>query len=83
MTDSSPHALNISPSLEHALISLSAPLILVADDVPANVELLFDQLQALGYRTIAATDGPSTITACQEHHPDLCILDVAMPARDL
>ena len=60
-----------------------APLILVADDVPANVELLFDQLQALGYRTIAATDGPSTLTTCLEHHPDLCILDVSMPAGDL
>src|SRR5919198_675474 len=31
-----------------------APLILVADDVPANVELLFDQLHVLGFRGIAA-----------------------------
>lgn len=60
-----------------------APLILVADDVPANVELLFDQLHALGYRTIAATDGPSALAACVEHEPDLCILDVAMPAGEL
>ena len=60
-----------------------APLILVADDVPANVELLFDQLQTLGFRTIAATDGPSAISACFEQRPDLCILDVAMPAGDL
>ncbi len=59
------------------------PLILVADDVPANVELLFDQLQTLGFRTIAAVDGPTAIAACVEHHPDLCILDVAMPAGDL
>ena len=61
----------------------SAPLILVADDVPANVELLFDQLNTLGYRTIAAEDGPSAISACFEHNPDLCILDVSMPAGDL
>src|SRR6185312_9433321 len=59
------------------------PLILVADDVPANVELLFDQLQTLGYRTVAATDGPSAIATCLERRPDLCILDVAMPAGDL
>ena len=58
----------------------SAPLILVADDVPANVELLFDQLNTLGYRTISAEDGPSAIAACFEHNPDLCILDVSMPA---
>ncbi|MEO6778625.1 MAG: ATP-binding protein [Gemmatimonadaceae bacterium] len=59
------------------------PLILVADDVPANVELLFDQLHTLGFRTIAAVDGPTAIQACIEQHPDLCILDVAMPAGDL
>lgn len=59
------------------------PLILVADDVPANVELLFDQLQTLGYRTIAATDGPSAVATCLAAMPDLCILDVAMPAGDL
>jgi signal transduction histidine kinase len=60
-----------------------APLILVADDVPANVELLFDQLHVLGFRAIAAGDGPSAVTACFEQMPDLCILDVSMPAGDL
>ncbi len=60
-----------------------APLILVADDVPANVELLFDQLHVLGFRAIAASDGPSAVAACFEQTPDLCILDVSMPAGDL
>jgi two-component system sensor histidine kinase/response regulator len=60
-----------------------APLILVADDVPANVELLFDQLHTLGYRTISAHDGPSALAACFEFRPELCILDVSMPAGDL
>jgi two-component system, sensor histidine kinase and response regulator len=60
-----------------------APLILVADDVPANVELLIDQLHTLGYRTVAAEDGPSAVAACFEYRPDLVILDVSMPAGDL
>jgi two-component system sensor histidine kinase/response regulator len=60
-----------------------APVILVADDVPANVELLFDQLHVLGFRAIAASDGPSAVAACFEQMPDLCILDVSMPAGDL
>ena len=60
-----------------------APLILVADDVPANVELLFDQLHVLGFRALAAVDGPSALAACFEQRPDLCILDVSMPAGDL
>jgi two-component system, sensor histidine kinase and response regulator len=63
--------------------SEDAPLILVADDVAANVELLFDQLHVLGFRAIAASDGPSAIAACFERRPDLCILDVSMPAGDL
>lgn len=57
--------------------------ILVADDVPANVELLRDQLQLLGYQTITAADGPSAVRACIEELPDLCILDVSMPAGEL
>jgi two-component system, sensor histidine kinase and response regulator len=58
-------------------------VILVADDIPANVELLLDQLNSLGYDTITATDGPSAIAVASEHQPDLCILDVSMPAGDL
>src|ERR1043165_9902680 len=58
-------------------------LILVADDIPANVELLLDQLNSLGYETVTAVDSPSAVAAAFEKHPDICILDVAMPAGDL
>ena len=58
-------------------------VILVADDIPANVELLLDQLHSLGYQTTTAVDGPSAVAAAFEKHPDLCILDVSMPAGDL
>jgi two-component system sensor histidine kinase/response regulator len=58
-------------------------VILVADDIPANVELLLDQLNSLGYETITATDGPSAVAAAFDKNPDLCILDVSMPAGDL
>jgi two-component system, sensor histidine kinase and response regulator len=63
--------------------ALTGSLILVADDVQANLELLFDQLHTLGFRTIGAEDGPSALAACFTHKPDLCILDVAMPAGNL
>src|ERR1700716_4638808 len=58
-------------------------VILVANAIPANVELLLDQLDSLGYETITAVDGPSAVAAAFEHQPDLCILDVSMPAGDL
>lgn len=60
-----------------------APLILVADDVPGNVELLVDQLTTLGFRTVTAFDGPAALEACFNHKPQLCILDVTMPAGNL
>ena len=59
------------------------PLILVADDVAANVELLRDQLSTLGFETLTASDGPEALALAFEKVPDLCILDVAMPARSL
>ncbi len=61
----------------------SSELILVADDISANVELLVDQLESLGYRTVTAIDGESALAACFEHRPDLCILDVSMPSGEL
>ena len=59
------------------------PVILVADDVPANVELLVDQLSTLGYAIISAQDGPRAVQMAFDHRPDLCILDVSMPAGEL
>jgi two-component system sensor histidine kinase/response regulator len=61
----------------------SLPLILVADDVEANAELLVDQLETLGFRTLVARDAPSALASCLERRPDLVILDVSMPAGGL
>lgn len=60
-----------------------APLILVADDAEANIELLIDQLAGLGFRAVVARDAPSAVAAALEHRPALAILDVSMPAGDL
>jgi len=57
--------------------------VLVADDVEANVELLRDQLAPLGLRIIHAGDGPSALALATAERPDLCILDVSMPAGPL
>ncbi|GDX87380.1 hybrid sensor histidine kinase/response regulator [Gemmatimonadota bacterium] len=60
-----------------------APLILVADDAEANVELLMDQLDGLGFRVVVARDAMSAVASAIQHQPDLVILDVSMPAGDL
>lgn len=66
-----------------AAVAGSSPLILVADDVDANVELLVDQLETLGFHTVVARDAPSALALCLDRRPDLAILDVSMPAGDL
>jgi signal transduction histidine kinase len=61
----------------------TVPLVLVADDVEVNIELLRDQLASLGCEVIHVLDGPSALSRCAETDPDLCILDVSMPAGEL
>jgi two-component system sensor histidine kinase/response regulator len=61
----------------------AAPLVLVADDMEANAELLIDQLETLGFRTVVARDATSAIETCLAHRPDVAILDVSMPAGEL
>ena len=66
-----------------SLPPVDAPLILVADDSESNCELLRDQLHSLGFRTVAAYDGPSVLEATIAQRPHLVILDVNMPAGSL
>ncbi len=56
--------------------------ILVVDDKPANIKLLFDALKDTGYRTLAALDGESAVRQAQLARPDLVLMDVMMPGVD-
>lgn len=52
--------------------------ILVVDDKPSNIKLLFDALKGTGYRALAAVDGESAIRQAELAHPDLILMDVMM-----
>ena len=56
--------------------------ILLVDDKPANIKLLFDALQGTGYRTLAALDGESAVRQAELARPDLILMDVMMPGID-
>jgi signal transduction histidine kinase len=56
--------------------------VLIADDEPANRELLAALLSGHDYRVIETVDGVSTLAATREQQPDLLLLDVMMPAPD-
>jgi signal transduction histidine kinase len=58
------------------------PTILIADDNPTNLNVLFEYLSAQGYRVLIAEDGVGAIEQTQYGLPDLILLDVMMPGLD-
>jgi two-component system, sensor histidine kinase and response regulator len=62
--------------------TVAAPLILVVDDNPLNVEPLCDLLTAMGYRVDQALDGPTALEIARDRLPDLILLDIMMPGMN-
>lgn len=61
----------------------SRPLILVVDDVPANLKLLAEMLHKEGAEVRAANAGPVALRyAALAPQPDLILLDIMMPGMD-
>ena len=56
--------------------------LLVVDDKPTNVKLLFDALKGSGYRTLAALDGESALRQAELARPELILMDVMMKGMD-
>lgn len=56
--------------------------ILVVDDIPENISLLYDFLLSHGYQIFIALDGEHAIELAQRVGPDLILLDVLMPGID-
>jgi diguanylate cyclase (GGDEF)-like protein/PAS domain S-box-containing protein len=56
--------------------------ILVVDDTPANLKVLFDILQQANFRVSIAKSGESALIKAEETNPDLILLDVMMPKLD-
>jgi signal transduction histidine kinase len=53
--------------------------ILVVDDVPENLSVLFDFLLSNHYRVLVAQDGESALEVLQVEEVDLILLDIMMP----
>ncbi|WP_035992723.1 ATP-binding protein [Leptolyngbya sp. KIOST-1] len=56
--------------------------ILVVDDTPTNLEVLFDFLSNAGFKVLFAEDGESALEIAQYAHPNLILLDILMPGLD-
>ncbi|OKH37806.1 hybrid sensor histidine kinase/response regulator [[Phormidium ambiguum] IAM M-71] len=62
-------------------ISTSAT-ILIVDDTPANLNVLFDFLKDAGFKVLVAQGGKSAIQKVDYAAPDLILLDILMPDID-
>jgi DNA-binding NtrC family response regulator len=56
--------------------------ILIADDNPANLDVLGQLLEGEGYRVLAAPSGEVALRVAGDAHPDLVFLDVMMEGVD-
>ena len=64
------------------MILLSPKKILIVDDTPVNIDVLYLHLQEEGYTVLVANDGTEAIATAQNTKPDLIILDILMPGLD-
>jgi DNA-binding response OmpR family regulator len=56
-------------------------VILAADDDEDILELVCLTLEQAGHKMIRANDGDEALELARRHRPDVCVLDVVMPAR--
>lgn len=57
-------------------------VILIVDDTPANLEVLFNFLADYGFKILVAEDGESAIEKAEYALPELILLDILMPGID-
>jgi CheY-like chemotaxis protein len=57
-------------------------LVLVAEDYPANLELITSYLESEGFRVAAARNGREAVDQANALHPDVVLMDVKMPVLD-
>lgn len=63
-------------------MDLTGSKILAVDDVPANLDVLSQSLEADGYNVLVATSGETALDLVRRIEPDLILLDVMMPGID-
>ena len=63
-------------------IDLSGSKVLIVDDVPANLDVLIQALEAEGYDIAVAPTGEEALRVARAIRPALILLDVVMPGMD-
>ncbi len=64
------------------MLTAQPGIILIVDDQPTNLKMLFSFLQESGFKVLVAKSGESALKKLQNVSPDLILLDVMMPGID-
>jgi diguanylate cyclase (GGDEF)-like protein len=56
--------------------------ILIVDDLPSNLTILGNVLNAAGYKVLPVSSGAQALRLLENHQPDLMLLDIRMPVMD-
>lgn len=64
------------------MTSLAFQTILIVDDNPTNLEVLFETLTGVGFEVAVASDGESALEQVDYQKPALILLDIMMPGVD-
>ncbi|MGD9150812.1 MAG: response regulator [Desulfobacterales bacterium] len=62
--------------------SSAVEAILLVDDNPTNLQLLFETLDGRGYKLLIAKDGKAALSIAGKAKPNLILLDIMMPEID-
>lgn len=62
--------------------AVAEPVVLVVDDLPANLRLMEAVLAPRGHRVITAPSGPAALEVLGSHDVDIVLLDILMPEMD-
>ena len=65
-----------------AVNSSDTESILLVDDNPTNLQVLFQTLEGVQCKLLIAKDGESALTIAEKALPDLILLDIMMPGID-
>ncbi len=64
------------------LEQMNNKVILIVDDEPHNIDVLFDDLTQAGFKILVAENGETALKRISHINPDIILLDVKMPGID-
>ena len=56
--------------------------VLIVDDNPQNLKVLYETLKDKGYRLLIANGGEKALDLAHRHTPEVILLDIMMPQLD-